>query len=551
MTAILYGELRRARRSLPRGSTAHPARGRALAEAILQALESALAAGRCLWQGTGGRLVRDLVAAGHLPLARRPCARTVTAAWALVCAATPLVQVVGTRVIEADLRPESDPEYLDRLLAEWRQRSAAGEEMRTSRHSRDAVDATQRDASDADDHDCDAFYAGLRDACADSAEPEMRTVLSPEILAFTTQQEGAAADPPRVYARGGTQDHVPVGPPAEQHQDAPTPGAVTLSSAGAAAARGRWVGAVLAELLDRPIVAPDLGALHAELLARRGDFDRDRRTRAAVRRAIESLARRGLLRGSHGPRAELAAFVDPEPVAMLGLRPRPSTARPTLRMRRHLEELGVPTVGMSMPEAQRVQRALHRRSRAGLASYRQLQVMTRESGGLAAWDRERLLAVRRDDWRSVLETAVAEHRADRFLARDTGTPESGPGMGTPREHWNVLLTCVQRTRRQLAFRLAAAGHADLHALVAQVKPSDIESMVERGDREELTDAVFLRRLEDWSRSRIRDEEHRLPEVAPVTDDDFALHRSRCEAFLQRTLARQREEQNRRQEAEDA
>lgn len=551
MTAILYGELRRARRSLPRGSTAHPVRGRALAEAILQALESAIAAGRPLWRGTGGRLVRDLAAAGHLSLARRPCARTTTAAWALVCGATPLVQLVGARVLEADLRPESDPEDLERLLAEWRQRVAAGEEMRTSRHSREPADGLQRDASDAVDLDNDAFFEGLRAACADSAGPEMRTVLSPKIPAYTPSQAGVSVDLPRVYARGGTQDQVPVGPPAEQQQDAPPPQPVTLSDAAAAGARGRWVGAVLAELLAHPPGSPDLRGLHAELLARRGDFDRDRRTRAAVRRAIESLARRGLLRGSHGPRVELAAFEDPELVVMLGLRPRPSMARPTLRMRRHLEGLGVPTAGLSGPEARRVQRALHHRSKAGLATYRQLQVLTRESGGLAEWDRQRLLEVRRENWRGVLEAAVAEHRAGRFLARDTGTPESGPGMGSPREHWNVLLTCVQRTRKQLAFRLAAAGHAELYALVAQVKPADIESMVERGDRDELTDAVFLRRLEDWSRSRIRDEERRLPEVAPVTDDDFALHRSRCEAFMLRTLARQQEAETLSQAAQEA
>lgn len=219
-------------------------------------------------------------------------------------------------------------------------------------------------------------------------------------------------------------------------------------------------------------------------------------------------------------------------------------------MRRHLEGLGVPTAGMSRREAGRVQRELHRRSRAGLATYRQLHRLVADTGGLSEWDGDRLRSIRCDDWRAALEAAVAEHRAAGFLASGESWPETSP-VAKANANWQVLLACVQRTRRTLAFRLAAAGHSELTQLVGRVSPADIESMVQRGDAEELDDVTFLRKIDAWMRSRIRDEATRLPEAPPVTEEELTLHRSRCDAHLARMLARSRQDQERRQAAEEA
>ena len=124
-------------------------------------------------------------------------------------------------------------------------------------------------------------------------------------------------------------------------------------------------------------------------------------------------------------------------------------------------------------------------------------------------------------------------------------------MAKAHANWQVLLTCVQRTRRTLAFRLAAAGHQELTQLVGQVSPADIESMVQRGETEELDDVTFLRKLDAWMRSRIRDEATRLPEAPPVTEDELTLHRSRCDAHLARMLARAEAMIQRSQAAEEA
>lgn len=219
-------------------------------------------------------------------------------------------------------------------------------------------------------------------------------------------------------------------------------------------------------------------------------------------------------------------------------------------MRRHLEGLGVPTAGMSRREAGRVQRELHRRSRAGLATYRQLHRLVADTGGLSEWDGDRLRSIRRDDWRGALEAAVAEHRAAGFLASGEAWPETSP-VAKANANWQVLLACVQKTRRTLAFRLAAAGHNELTQLVGQVSPADIEAMVHRGDREELDDVTFLRKLDAWMRSRIRDESTRLPEAPAVTEEEMALHRSRCDAHLAQVLARATVDRERRQAAEEA
>ena len=458
---VIFDELRRAKRAIPRGRVGAVVRGREFAMELMDALIGATANRVPRIEGTSGRIVKRLIHGGYLQRESPPTARTIHAALTLIREVTPLVTVSGLRwEIALDDFDAEDPDELEHMFRSWREARAATAADETSpfgpQSDASATGAGAESGESAAQGDASAGGARLKGV------PSRARPKTPQ----TGRRTGAATRLPRARARGRTFRFAP-GSPSAGPSAGPTRSELLAEVSGHRWLR--WVAAVLIRYLE---AEPTIEALIQLVFSGGRHGGLGRRGRWSVRRAVAALVGRGwLVEGAEG--WTIRPTADHPDMAMLGVEETPNTDRPSPKMSRHIERMGVDPRGLSRADGLRVQRVLHGRRQREKLSPRQLRCVVVAGGGLSEFDVDALGEHDRGGFVDLLHGVERERREDLALKPLPRVDEVAPrdAGGQDRRvstNWNqVVAWATRRFGPRMGYELQLTGGSG--NLLAQVR----------------------------------------------------------------------------------